>query len=178
MIKRIIFLWLMLTGTVPVLFAQQTETPSAAAEPITEGMDSLRKTKVLIYPGFGLGLVRNQLSPSFYINLGIMYKNRYEGNINTSSFFYFEEGSDGKYNVHRNTFLNAEFLLNFSPLGNNVKNWNGLGVGYLIEARGAYFKETAMILYVKRKFRYFSVMPGLVFDDNFKDVWPVISIRL
>jgi len=68
--------------------------------------------------------------------------------------------------------------LNFSPLNNSLKSWNGVGVGYLVEARGEYITEPAFMIYYKRKFRFFSVMPGIIMDDNFKDVWPVITIRL
>jgi hypothetical protein len=153
-------------------FVNAQETPAAE-----EGIDSVRRNKALIYLGFGVGLVRNTLSPAFYINVGYRHANRYEANVNTCSYFFFEK-ENSKYNTYRNTFLNAEFILNFSPLNNSLKNWNGVGVGYLIESRGEYFAEPAMVFYYKRKYRFFSVMPGIVFDDNFKDVWPVISIRL
>lgn len=152
---------------------ENSESISASA-----GLDSSRNNRFLIYPGFGVGLIRNELAPAFHINIGFNHRDRYEGNINTSSFFFFEKGDNSKYNIHRNTFLNAEFLLNFSPLSKSLRNWNGLGVGYLIESRGGYFSETTMMLYYKRKLRLFSITPGLIFDDNFKDVWPVISIRL
>jgi hypothetical protein len=128
--------------------------------------------------GFGGALVRNEIAPTFHINLGLRHKEFYEATVNTTSIFFFTQGDNGKYNVYRNTFINAEFLLNFNMLSKSVNNWNGGGIGYLVEARGRYFSETAMQLYYKRKFRYFSVMPALIFDDNFKDVWPMITIRL
>ena len=128
--------------------------------------------------GFGGSLVRNDIAPTFHINLGFRHKEFYEANINTTSVFFFSQGDNGKYRVYRNSFINAEFMLNFNMLSKSMTNWNGMGVGYLVEARGRYFSETAMQLYYKRKFRYFSVMPALIFDDNFKDVWPMITIRL
>jgi hypothetical protein len=147
-------------------------------EPNAVGLDSVRANKPVIYPGFGAALVRNELAPVFHINIGYNHKNRYEANFNTSSYFFFSKGSNSDFHVHRNTFLNAEFLLNFSPLSKSLKNWNGLGVGYLVEARGGMFTETTTVVYYKRRYRFLSVMPGLIFDDNFKDVWPVISVRL
>jgi len=151
---------------------------AALAQPEQEGIDSVRNNRVVIYPGFGVGLIRNELAPAFHINLGFNHRNRYEANVNTSSYFFFEKGTDNNYNIHRNTFLNAEFLLNFSPLSRNLKNWNGLGIGYMIESRGNYFRDPTMLFYYKRKIGIISVTPGLIFDDSFKDVWPVISIRL
>lgn len=174
--KRIFFLLIVLQTISILVSAQENElAPVPSAE---EGIDSVRRNKFLIYPGFGVGLVRNALSPSFHINIGYKHANRYEANVNTSSYFFFEKGSDGKYNINRNTFLNAEFILNFSPLNNSLKSWNGFGFGYLIEARGGYITEPSFQLYYKRKFRFFSVMPAIIFDDNFKDVWPSITIRL
>ena len=172
--NKIIIIPLLILLMVSTTLAQ--DSPDEPHE--SAGIDSVRNNKAVIYPGFGVGLVRNELTPVFHINIGFNRKNRYEGNINTSSYFFFEKNTDSKYSIHRNTFLSAEFLLNFSPLSRSIKNWNGVGVGYLIEARGRYFSEPAMIIYYKRKYRFFSVMPGIVFDDNFKDVWPVISIRL
>lgn len=128
--------------------------------------------------GFGGALVRNDIAPTFHINLGFRHKELYEANVNTSSIFFFDQTDNGKFRVYRNTFLNAEFMLNFSLLSKKVSNWNGAGVGYLVEARGRFFSEPAMQIYYKRKFRHFSVMPALIFDDNFKDVWPMITIRL
>lgn len=173
--NKILIIWTILLFAASVNAQENGASQPAPAE---EGIDSVRKNKALIYPGFGVGLVRNQLAPSFHINVGFVHRDRYEANINTNSYFFFEEGNDNKYNIYRNTFLNAEFLLNFSPLSKSLKSWNGVGIGYMIEARGKYFSEPAVVIYYKRKFRFFSVTPGIIFDDNFKDVWPVISIRL
>ncbi len=146
--------------------------------PESVGIDSVKKYKVQIYPGFGVSLVRNDLAPVFYINLGLNYRDRYEMNVNTSSFFFFEKGIDNKYNIYRNTFLNAEFLLNFSMFNKKERDFNGLGVGYLIEDKGTYFTYATMMIYYKKKFKFFSVQPGIILENDFQDVFPVISIRL
>jgi hypothetical protein len=155
-------------------FCQENDT--LATDTVTG--EKIRKYKPQLYPGFGGALVRNDLAPSFHIYLGFRYRDRYEANVNTSSMFFFEKGTDSRYLLHRNTFLNAEFVLNFNPLSKNMSNWNGVGVGYLIEARGRHFSETTVQIYYKRKFRFLTVMPAIVFDDNLKDVWPMITIRL
>ncbi len=157
-------------------YAQDTALLQQATD--SDGIDSVRPNRVVVYPGFGAALVRNDLTPVFYISAGFNHKNRYEANVNTASYFYFDKNNTNTFNIYRNTFVNAEFMLNFSPLSRSLKSWNGVGVGYLIEERGKYFSETTMVIYYKRRYPFFSVAPGIIFDDNFKDVWPVISIRL
>ena len=156
-------------------FAQR-DTSFAAPESV--GIDSVKKNRILIYPGFGISLIRNEFTPDFFINLGLNHMDRYEVNVNTASFFFFERGTDKNYKVYRNTFLNAEFLLNFSILNKKDKNFNGLGVGYLIETKGQYFRNTTMMFYYKRRHGLFSVMPGIICTDDFKEVFPAITLRL
>lgn len=138
-----------------------------------------RVNKPRIFPGFGLALVRNTLAPSFHINVGFRHRNRYEANLNTASYFLFDRGADNRYQIHRNTFVNAEFQLNFNAFsGKSEGNWNGGGIGYLVESRGKFFTGTTMQLYYIRRLGPISVMPAVIFDDSFKDVWPMITIRL
>jgi hypothetical protein len=173
--KNIIFCALLLLCCVSYPAFSQFESETT---PVSEGIDSVKKINLLIYPGFGLGLFRNELAPQFFINIGINHKERYEVNLNTNSIFFFERGDDKNYHIYRNTFLNGEFLLNFSPFNRTVKNWNGIGIGYLIESKGQYFRETTMMVYYKRRLRYFALMPGVIIADDFKEVFPVISIKL
>ncbi len=168
---------IILIGIFCVMFASAKAQDTLRA-PESVGIDSLKKYKIQIYPGFGVSLVRNDLAPVFYINLGLNFRDRYEMNVNTSSFFFFDKGNDNKYNIYRNTFLNAEFLLNFSMFNKKERDFNGLGVGYLIEDRGTYFGEATVMIYYKKKFKFFSVQPGIILENDFKDVFPVISIRL
>lgn len=156
----------------------QFETETTTMEPISLGIDSVKKTNILIYPGFGAALVRNELAPVFYINLGFNHREKYEVNLNTSSFFFFEREANKEYTIYRNTFVNAEFLLNFSPFNRTVKNWNGLGFGYLVESKGQYFKDATMMVYYKRRLKHIALLPGLIIADDFKEVFPVISIKL
>jgi hypothetical protein len=172
--KQILFLTLALASFVNTVVAQESNQ-----EMVLDTVSGNKGTNHFEFNlGFGAALVRNEIAPTFHINLGFRHKEFYQANINTSSIFFFSQGDNGKFFVYRNTFVNAEFMLNFNMLTKSVDNWNGAGVGYLIEARGQYFSEPAMQIYYKRKFRYFSVMPALIFDDRFKDVWPMITIRL
>jgi hypothetical protein len=146
---------------------------------VTTDSTDFKKHKLLLYPSFGAGLIRNTLAPTFLINAGIRKRNIYEVNVNTNSIFFFERDADRNFEIYRNTFLNAEFLLNFSFFNSGiVKNWNGLGFGYLIESKGQYFKESTFVLYYRKKLRHFSITPGIIFRDDFKDAFQVIPIRL
>src|SRR5688572_7135662 len=71
------------------------------ASPESVGIDSVKRNRLLIYPGFGVSLVRNDIAPVFYINLGLNHHDRYEISVNTSSFFFFERNVDKNYSVYR-----------------------------------------------------------------------------
>jgi len=181
MIMKNLIVILILFAFVQASYAQGP--PEAVSEQtVSEAKEDsvfAKKHTMLLYPSFGLGLYRNEFAPTFLINVGIRKRNIYEVNVNTNSIFFFEKDVDNNWQMYRNTFLNAEFLLNFSFFNSNViKNWNGLGFGYLIESKGQYFEETTFILYYRKKLRHFSIMPGLIFSDNLKDTFPVITIRL
>ena len=173
---KIGFFLLLMSLNNTYIFAQQDTTSNTA--PVSSGIDSVKANRFLLYPGFGVGLIRNEIAPVFYICIGLNHRDRYEINVNTSSIFFFEREVDKSYSIYRNTFVNLEYLFNFSFFNKKERDFNGLGVGYLVESKGQYFKESTMTIYYKRKFKYFSVMPGFVLSDDFKEIFPVISIRL
>ncbi|MEY3343937.1 MAG: hypothetical protein RL090_1621 [Bacteroidota bacterium] len=150
----------------------------AQSEEAEDVVDTVSSKAIVFYPSFGAGLVRNELSPTFHLNIGYKHKERYQVSLTGSSYFFFDRNASGDHNVYRNTFAGLEFMLNFSPFSLDHPNWNGLGLLYLAEARGGYFSEPAGLIYYRRKFRYFSIMPGIVVDDNLEDVWPMITIKL
>lgn len=143
-----------------------------------EPVDTVSSKAIVFYPSFGAGLVRNTMSPTFHLNIGYKHKERYQFSLVGSSYFFFDKNVAGDHNVYRNTFAGLEFMLNFSPFSLDHPNWNGIGLLYLAEARGGYFSEPSGLVYYRRKFRYFSIMPGIVIDDNLEDVWPMITIKL
>ena len=158
--------------------AQDSISPSVNTAPAdSAGATEVRKDKFYISPGFGASLVRNELAPVFYISLGFIHKENYEINVNTSSLSFFEKSDGSDYNIYRNTFLNAEFLLNFSPLNTIIDNWNGIGFGYLIESKGQVFEETTFQVYYRKKLKFVSLTGGIVFDDNFANAFPTIGVR-
>ncbi|HEX5001726.1 MAG TPA: hypothetical protein VFW78_04465, partial [Bacteroidia bacterium] len=58
-----------------------------------------------------------------------------------------------------------------------IENWNGIGVGYLVEAKGQIFKETTFQVYYRKKLKFVSLTGGIVFDENFENAFPMIGIR-
>ena len=112
--KKLLFIIFITIINLTTAFAQ-TDSLTVAV-PASEGIDSVRKNRILVYPGFGLSLIRNEFAPSFFINVGFNHRERYEVNVNTASYFFFERDDNKNYEMFRNTFLNAEFLLNFSFL--------------------------------------------------------------
>ena len=159
--------------------AQSTAQSNEKASTVPTDTAKVKKYTLFLYPSFGAGLYRNDLAPTFLINIGLRKRNIYEINVNTNSIFFFERDDNRNYQMYRNTFLNGEFLLNLSFFNSGeVKNWNGIGLGYLVESKGQYFKEATIIVYYRKKLRHISFMPGIIFSDNLKDAFPVITIRL
>lgn len=165
---------IILTGN---LVHAQTEQDQLIAASDSASKTSDTKDHLYISPGFGASLVRNDLAPVFYISLGFIHRDSYEINVNTSSHFFFEKVDGSDYHIYRNTFLNAEFLLNFSPFNTIIDNWNGIGVGYLIESKGQIFKETTFQVYYRKKLKFVSLIGGFVIDDNFENAFPLIGVR-
>ena len=164
------------TLTAQPLRAQNTDAPVVAI-PDSAGNDSETRDKIYISPGFAAEIVRNDIAPVFYINLGFIHRDIYEVNVNSSSLFFFEKTDENDYHIYRNTFLNAEFLLNFSPFNTIIDNWNGIGIGYLVESKGQIFEKTTFQVYYRKKLKFVSLMGGVVFDDNFENAFPVIGVR-
>jgi hypothetical protein len=160
----------LISSSIPVL----GQTDAINDEP----MDTVSGRSFGVFGSLGAGLVRNMLSPTVHLSMQYKHKERYSFSAQSTSFFFFSQNADGDFNVYRNTFVGLEFMLNFSPFSKDDPNWNGLGASYLVEARGRQFSEPAGMIYYRRKFQHFSLMPGLMLDDNFEDVWPVITIRL
>lgn len=162
-------------------FCWATPFSSAVAQSEVENqeiLDTISPHNFNVFGSFGAGLVRNTLSPTIHLQMQYKHKELYALGLQSTSFFFFQQNLSGDYSVYRNTFAGLEFMLNFNPLSKDDSNWNGIGLSYLVEANGRIFSEPAGMVYYRRKFKYFSLMPGLMLDDQAEDVWPIITIRL
>jgi hypothetical protein len=131
---------------------------------------------------FGAGLIRNTITPLLQISLNYTNKDSWGVSLNTASYFFFEQtlkvDNTKDFSMYINTFLNAEFLFRgfFDNSKNNTKNWNGIGIGSLIGRRGDYFTGTTAKLYYIFEYEHITITTELIFTNNFKTVFPGISI--
>ncbi len=145
--------------------------------------DSTKKTSTFqLDLGIGAGLIRNTASPSIEASFSHKHKNKWEIGINTITYFFFEQSIKANntkdFKAYINTFLNAEFLINglFNNENTNKKDWKGFGLGYLIDNNGGYFKGATAKLYFISRYKYFTIIPEIIFTDDFKSMFPGFTI--
>ncbi len=129
----------------------------------------------------GAGLVRNYLAP--YAEIGVtftkdgrrIYQNRYSStsfSLLVASHFLFEQGAQGEYYTKPNWFVNAQ-----------VGNADGLsmGAGYLFSKSGSYFSGTTVKAFMNIsvfKGKGFTLSPELIITDDFRQVFPGLTIKV
>ena len=136
---------------------------------------------------FGAGLVGNQISPM--MDAGIQY-NRYwrPGNfsdhnvyrLSASPYFFFNRDEKGDLVVQDNWFINIDVG---EVDERNQYGWYGkaatFGVGYLALQKGDYFKGTTMKIFTDIIFiKGLTVVPELIFTNNFRQVFPGITVKV
>lgn len=132
--------------------------------------------------GIGVSLIRNTITPSVHINLDYNNNDDWQIGLNTASYYFFEQtfkaDNSKNYNMYINTFLNAEFSFHgfFSNSKSNDKNWNGIGIGYLIGKSGDYFNGSTAKIYYVAEYKHIAIVSELIFTNNFKTVFPGITI--
>jgi len=144
-----------------------------------------QKPRISFNPQFGAGLVRNTLTP--VADVGFQY-NRYWNNfkerniyrLSGTGYYFFEKDESGNYRVHDNWFINATI----GSISERVDpGWYGreasVGVGYLVSQKGNYFKNNAMRIFTHIMIvRGVSVVPEVIFNNNFKEIFPGITIKI
>lgn len=143
----------------------------------TESDTVKNKNQLEINPRIGAALVRNTISPSLNLGLSLEMK-KFQTRVSFSSYYFFERSPDKKFTLYDNYFVEGEFLfLNEIDLANHyVKHWTGGGIGYLIDGYGGYFPGTTLKVYFIEKFRYFQIRSELYFTNDFKIIFPSLSI--
>lgn len=159
--------------------AQSDVIPKPKPIPLNLG-DTLQKSISLgLTATIGAGLIRNSLSPQFNIQLHYNSKQKWQIGINSTSYFLFEKDSVKYYKTYMNTFINAEFKKQgaFICDAKNPNNSGGLGVGYLLQKNGNYFKGNTFKIYYIKKLSEIEILPELIITNNFKSVFPGVTIR-
>jgi len=144
--------------------------------------------ELILKPTIGAGLIRNVISPTFDIQLTFNYNNKYKFTFSTSSYFFFERDVNRDFTMYRNTFvtlqymfkLKAKNLIKREENNSNGKNsWSsGIGLGYLIESEGDYFQGTTFKIFYSTKIgRRITFVPELIITDDFKTVFPGVTVK-
>lgn len=138
------------------------------------------------YGNIGVGLVRNKLAPMG--EAGLEYRwywvkgepNYASVAIFTAPYFLFEKNIDGTYHTYDSWFINAA-VGEFAEMKNVGKGDQKMfmGVGYLVNPNGMAFRNTTMKLFMSiRLMNVITVAPELIATDNFKSIFPGITVKV
>lgn len=126
----------------------------------------------------GLGLIRNTLAPM--AELGIEVNDHWKAIPTKFSFlrasvmpyFFFDRTSPTHFAVYDNWFVNLEFGTHHKGKRSSV------GIGYLFAEKGGYFQNLTMKTFVSFTVaQRFVVCPEIIFTNNFKQVFPGVTLR-
>ncbi len=133
---------------------------------------------IMINGSIGAGLVRNTFAPM--AELGIELNERLHINPKKFSFmrlsampyFFFDKDLKNNIQVYDNWFANVE-------LGTQLKDKrNSIGVGYLFAGNGGYFQNTTMKAFISFPIgKQFTLCPEIIFTNNFKQIFPGVTLR-
>lgn len=126
----------------------------------------------------GIGVIRNMLAPM--AELGIEINDRWSIVRGKNSFirasatpyFFFEKGLGNNIIVNDNWFATLEFGTQKGDKRSSV------GIGYLFAEKGNYFQNATGKLFATYTLsKRVSLCPEIIFTNNFKQVYPGVTIR-
>ncbi len=155
-------------------------TENAKTKNDSSKRDSVRDFAIQVNLNYGAGIVRNYISPELGGSVSVQLKNKTIISAGVSSYYFFERNIDRTFKMYDNYFVNADLLFrsNKSIVKNNTAHWSGIEIGYLFKANGDYFSGSTFSIYQVEEFKYFKLKAGLIITDNFKTIFPGISILL
>jgi len=124
-----------------------------------------------INANIGIGLIKDKIYPNLYLRIGIYY-NEYQFGVNGSSYFLFKQTATDNFEIFRNSFIGIELL----KLRKEKSNM-GIGISYLAEDELESFSNTTLKLSLINEIKYITILPELIFTDNFKIVFPSVTIN-
>ncbi len=143
---------------------------------LAKGTDQL-----VINGGVGVGLVKNTLSPMG--DIGIEIDKQWRGlptagpsflRLSTTPYFFFDKDVKNNTIVNDNWFANLEF----GYYNSKGKNRFSLGAGYLYAERGNVFQKQTFKAFINMQFGKITVVPEFICNDNFKQIYPGITLKL
>ena len=137
--------------------------------------------QLVINGGVGAGLVKNTIAPMGEI--GIEIDKRWRGNptggntfirLSTTPYFFFGQ------NAQNHTIVNDNWCVNLEAgyYGTNGKTRTSLGIGYLYAEKGDVFQKQTYKAFVDMLFGKVTVCPEFICNDNFKQIYPGITLKL
>ncbi len=148
----------------------------ATEKDLVKGTDQL-----VINGGVGVGLVKNTLSPMG--DIGIEIDKQWRGlptagpsflRLSTTPYFFFDKDVKNNTIVNDNWFVNLEF----GYYERKGKNRFSMGVGYLYAERGNVFQKQTYKAFINMQFGKITVVPEFICNDNFKQIYPGITLKL
>ncbi|MFD1142669.1 hypothetical protein ACFQ4C_16200 [Larkinella insperata] len=160
--------------------------------PLTEFVSTKRTYKVAAQLAceFGAGLVRNTFAPTLDASIRFGFRNERNDNVERRLWlgytpYYFFERTDKGFAMNANGFAYVAF-------GENVRERIGgrqeatsfgpsnfkVGVGYLVHRKGDIFTGTTMKLLISSVIHErMTVQPEIIFTNNFKQIFPGLTVR-
>ncbi|GEO05620.1 hypothetical protein AAE02nite_32840 [Adhaeribacter aerolatus] len=128
--------------------------------------------------GAGAGLIRSQLVPKLSPTIALKRK-RMEYSITYDMNYFFERQENRQYKLYLNTFLDFGIGTKLFNRPNDVDVYQKLTIGYLIHSKGDYFGKNTFKLSYSYPITNKSIrlMPELYITNNFKSIFPGISIN-
>lgn len=163
-----------------------TQLPWLRNEPYLTRFSGRKRNTLSVDVNIGAGLIRNMVAPM--TQEGIRYTRHTKWNhknydffsVFASQYFLFEKDASGNFLVKDNWFINADVG---SVYDGNEVGWLGkkvsFGVGYLVVNKGDYFKNNTFKVFTDLQVvQRFTIVPELIFTNNFKQIFPGITLKV
>lgn len=145
-----------------------------------------KNDKLTIGASMGLGLIRNEITPT--ADIGFTFEKFYRNNkysnydffrVSVSPYFLFEKNTEGSYITNDNWFINAEIGTVYQKRTYGwVGNMVSFGVGYLYRQRGDYFQNATVKIFTCLAItKGITILPELISTNNFKQIFPGLTLR-
>lgn len=144
-----------------------------------------RSPSLIISPGIGVGLVRNQWVPSAALDLQFVPSRmrNVAYSVGYLSNFFFQTPSDGSYRSLRNDFVNVGVTFYRNDRGNGRSSFSrvlaGFYVGMPVYRRGGYFdRNTIRLSGTVFHHGLIKIQPELYMKGAFRNVFPGVRVSV
>jgi hypothetical protein len=119
----------------------------------------------------GSSLLRNTLSPSIKVGLGVGYDEQ-SIIVSYETFYFFEKNNSDQFSKYGYSFLGVTYLHS-----NAADSSKGIGLSYLIKDTESHFiKSTFMLSYFK-EVKGWQIIPSVIISNNGKSFFPMFGVN-